>query len=125
MIPAFDPGPNPFGPPPIFTGGFGPATTELAGEVADGFITHPFQSRQSLLTNALPAIERGLTASDRTRASFEIVSATLVVTADDADGLERSKEAARKQLAFYGPPRRTGRRWTATAGAPCMTSSAR
>ena len=24
MIPAFDPGPNPYGPPPILTGGFGP-----------------------------------------------------------------------------------------------------
>jgi alkanesulfonate monooxygenase SsuD/methylene tetrahydromethanopterin reductase-like flavin-dependent oxidoreductase (luciferase family) len=32
MIPAFDPGPNPFGPPPIFTGGFGPLMTAVAGE---------------------------------------------------------------------------------------------
>ncbi len=47
-VPAFDPGPNPFGPPPIFTGGFGPRMTAVAGEAADGFFAHPFNSRKSL-----------------------------------------------------------------------------
>jgi probable F420-dependent oxidoreductase len=102
MIPAFDPGPNPFGPPPILTGGFGPLMTELAGEVANGFIAHPFNSRQSLLQNTMPALERGLAKSARARTDFEIVCATLVVTADDEATLEQSKLAARKQLAFYG-----------------------
>jgi probable F420-dependent oxidoreductase len=102
MIPAFDPGPNPFGPPPIFTAGFGPVMTRLAGEVADGFFAHPFSTRRSLLENTLPALERGLAASGRPREALEIVCATLVVTADDEAGFERAKRAARKQLAFYG-----------------------
>ena len=102
MIPAFDPGPNPFGPPPIWTGGFGPRMTEVAGEIADGFIAHPFQTRESLLGNALPALERGLAKAGRSRDSLEIVCATLVVTADTEDRFEASKAAARKQLAFYG-----------------------
>lgn len=102
MIPAFDPGPNPFGPPKVFTGGFGPLMTELAGEVSDGFITHPFHTRKSLLENALPALERGLSKSGRNRQSLEVMSPTLVVTAATEDELERSKAAARKQLAFYG-----------------------
>ena len=102
MIPAFDPGPNEFGPPPIVTGGFGPLMTEVAGEVADGFIAHPFSSRKSLLENTLPAIERGLANSGRARGDFEILCATLTVTADDEDEFERVKLAARKQLAFYG-----------------------
>ena len=102
MIPAFDPGPNEFGPPPIVTGGFGPLMTEVAGEVADGFIAHPFSRRKSLLENTLPAIERGLVKSGRARGDFEIVCATLTVTADDEDEFERVKLAARKQLAFYG-----------------------
>ena len=102
MIPAFDPGPNEFGPPPIVTGGFGPLMTEVAGEVADGFIAHPFSSRKSLLENTLPAIERGLAKSGRARGDFEILCATLTVTADDEDEFERVKLAARKQLAFYG-----------------------
>jgi probable F420-dependent oxidoreductase len=102
MIPAFDPGPNPFGPPPIFTGGFGPRMTELAGETADGFIAHPFNTRRSLLENVVPALERGLAKAGRRRDQIEVVCATLVVTADDDAELERAKAAARKQLAFYG-----------------------
>jgi probable F420-dependent oxidoreductase len=102
MIPAFDPGPNPFGPPPIFTGGFGPLMTAVAGEAADGFFAHPFNSRKSLLENTLPALEKGLAKSGRTRDDLEIICATLTVTADDEQEFERVKLAARKQLAFYG-----------------------
>jgi probable F420-dependent oxidoreductase len=73
MIPAFDPGPNPFGPPPVFTGGFGPLMTELAGEVCDGFIAHPFTTRKSLLEITLPAISRGLARAGRGRDSLELM----------------------------------------------------
>ena len=102
MIPAFDPGPNPFGPPPIYLGGFGPRMLEMAGEVADGFIAHPFNTRESLLQSALPALERGLARAGRSRASLDVICATLVVTADGEAELERSRRAARQQLAFYG-----------------------
>ncbi|MDJ0849104.1 MAG: TIGR03617 family F420-dependent LLM class oxidoreductase [Myxococcota bacterium] len=102
MIPAFDPGPHPFGPPPIYTGGFGPLMTEVAGEVADGFFAHPFNTRESLLTNTLPALEKGLAKSGRRRESLDVICSTLVVTADEEAELERVKRAARKQLAFYG-----------------------
>ena len=104
MIPAFNPGPNPFGPPPILTGGFGPLMTEVAGEAADGFIAHPFNSRKSLLENTMPALRSGLARSGRERKDFEIICATLTVTAasDDEQEFERVKLAARKQLAFYG-----------------------
>jgi probable F420-dependent oxidoreductase len=102
MIPAFDPGPNPFGPPPIYLAGFGPRMTEVAGEVADGFFAHPFQTRRSLLEATLPALERGLAKSGRRRADLDVVCATLVVTADGEDEFARVVAAARKQLAFYG-----------------------
>ena len=102
MIPAFDPGPNPFGPPPIYTGGFGPRMTELAGEVADGFMTHPFTTRESLLQNTLPALERGLAKAGRRREHLDVLGAALVVTADEEAEFARVKRAARKQLAFYG-----------------------
>jgi probable F420-dependent oxidoreductase len=102
MIPAFDPGPNPFGPPPIYTAGFGPGMTAVAGEVADGFFCHPFNSRKSLLANTLPALEQGLAKSRRSRGDLEIICPTLTVTADDEREFERVKLAARKQLAFYG-----------------------
>lgn len=59
MVPAFDPGPNPFGPPPILTAGFGPRMTEVAGEVSDGFLVHPLNTRRSLEELTVPAIARG------------------------------------------------------------------
>ena len=102
MIPAFNPGPNPYGPPPIFTGGFGPLMTRVAGEVADGFFAHPFTTRKSLLENSLPALKKGLVDSGRSREDLEIICSTLVVTADTAEQFEASKLAARKQLGFYG-----------------------
>jgi len=102
MIPAFDPGPNPYGPPPVLTGGFGPLMTAVAGEVADGFIAHPFNSRRSLLQNTLPALEQGLAKSGRGRADIEVICATLLVTAGTEEAFAAAKLAARKQLAFYG-----------------------
>jgi probable F420-dependent oxidoreductase len=102
MIPAFDPGPNPYGSPPIFTGGFGPLMTRVAGEVSNGFIAHPFNTRKSLLENALPALEKGLGKSGRTREDLEVMCATLIVTADTEKEFAASRLAARKQLAFYG-----------------------
>ncbi len=102
MIPAFDPGPNPYGPPPIYTAGFGPRMTRVAGEVADGFFAHPFNTRRSLLENTLPALDEGLASSGRRREDLDVICATLVVTADREEDFARVREAARKQLAFYG-----------------------
>jgi probable F420-dependent oxidoreductase len=102
MIPAFDPGPNPFGPPPILVGGFGPRMCEVAGENADGLLAHPFNTRESLTTLVLPAFERGLAKRGRTRRDVEVICATLVVTADDERDFARVVAAARKHIAFYG-----------------------
>jgi probable F420-dependent oxidoreductase len=102
MIPAFNPGPNEFGPPPIYTGGFGPLMTAVAGEAADGFFAHPFTTRKSLLENVLPALTKGLKKAGRTREQLDVICATLTVTADTEEAFEASKLAARKQLGFYG-----------------------
>jgi probable F420-dependent oxidoreductase len=102
MIPAFNPGPNPYGPPPIFTGGFGPLMTAVAGEVADGFITHPFNTRESLLKNTMPNLEKGLAKAGRSRSDLEIMCGTIIVTADTEEKLDEIKRVVKKQLAFYG-----------------------
>jgi probable F420-dependent oxidoreductase len=102
MIPAFDPGPNPFGPPRILTAGFGPQMTSVAGEVADGFLVHPVNSRRSLLELTRPAIAAGAERAGRDVNDVEIVCVTIVVTGRNEEELERSREAVRAQLAFYG-----------------------
>lgn len=102
MIPAFDPGPNPFGRPKIFTAGVGPLMTEVAGEVADGFLVHPVNTRRSLLELTVPALQRGAARAGRSAADVELVCVTIVVTGRDDEELHRSREAVREQLAFYG-----------------------
>jgi len=102
MIPAFDPGPNPYGPPPIFSAGFGPKMTEVAGEVADGFLVHPVNSRQSLLELTMPAIARGAERAGRLADDVQVVCVTIVVTGRTEEEMARSREAVRAQLAFYG-----------------------
>ena len=102
MIPAFDPGPNPFGRPPIWLGGVGPRMIETAGEVADGFIAHPFATRRSLTEHVLPALARGLARAGRSRDDLHVVCATIVVTAEREEELARIRRAVKKQLAFYG-----------------------
>ena len=44
MTPTFVPGPNPFGPPPIYLGALGPRLTRATAEVADGLLVMPFGS---------------------------------------------------------------------------------
>jgi len=102
MIPAFDPGPNEFGRPRVFTAGYGPRMTEVAGEVADGFFVHPFTTRRSLREITVPAIARGAERARRDAAEVEIVCVTIVVTGRDDQEMARSREGVRKQLAFYG-----------------------
>jgi probable F420-dependent oxidoreductase len=102
MTPAFDPGPNPYGPPRIFTAGVQARMTEVAGEVADGFIAHPFSTRRSLQTHTLPALQRGLEKSGRSQRDFEVVCVTLVATGETEAELGAARAVVRKQLAFYG-----------------------
>ena len=102
MTPAFDPGPNPFGPPRIFLAGVQPRMTEVAGEVADGFVAHPFATRKSLEEVVLPALTRGREKSGRRREDFEIMCVTLLATGETAEEIDANKEVVRKQLAFYG-----------------------
>ena len=102
MTPAFDPGPNPYGPPPIFVGGFGPRMVSVAGEVADGLIVHPFASRRSVEEVTLPALDEGLRRAGRSRDDVQVVWVTMVVTWDDLHGRDAAIRSAKEQLAFYG-----------------------
>ena len=54
--------------PQIFLAGVGPRMTEVAGEVADGFMIHPFSTEKFMRETTMPALERGLAKSGRTRA---------------------------------------------------------
>ncbi len=102
MTPFFNPGPSPYGLPGIFLAGVGPRMTEMAGEIADGFIVHPFGSEQSLRTLTIPALARGAARAGRALADVEVAFPLMAVVADNDEQLMRGREAMRPRLAFYG-----------------------
>src|SRR2546423_2175800 len=66
MTPFFHPGPHPYGPPRLWLDRVPPAMTEVAGEVADGFLVHPFSTDRVLREGTLPALQRGFDPGGRT-----------------------------------------------------------
>jgi probable F420-dependent oxidoreductase len=102
MTPVFNPGPHPFGPPPIFLAGVGPKMTEVCGEVADGFFVHPFGTHESLHELTRPALERGLVRAGRDRSALEVSAQIMVCTGTNDEEIANVRQATKQQIAFYG-----------------------
>ena len=90
------------GVPRIFLAGVGPAMTEVAGEVADGFICHPFTTERYLREVTLPALRRGREKAGRDLGGFEISGPSFVVTGGTEEDTAAVDEGTRRQIAFYG-----------------------
>ncbi|KQY27868.1 MULTISPECIES: TIGR03617 family F420-dependent LLM class oxidoreductase [Nocardia] len=95
MTPTFVPGPNPYGPPPIYLGALGPRLTRATAEVADGLLVMPFGTKRFLHETTLPAVRAGLSAAGRSEDDFEVVPEIIVSVGDD-------HASTRMLLAFYG-----------------------
>jgi probable F420-dependent oxidoreductase len=67
----------------------------LAGEVADGFVVHPYHTQKYLAEVIRPAIEAGAQRAGRSIRDV-IVSSMVFVAVNDAE-----REAARAQISFY------------------------
>lgn len=96
LPPAFDPGPHRHGRARIHIGGVGPRMVAVAGEVADGLITHPFASRRSLEELVLPAL-----GDARGRDGFQVVAVVMLATGDTGADLDEAIATVRGQIAFY------------------------
>src|SRR4030095_931581 len=104
MTPMFTPTNTKHGAPKVLLAAVGPRMTEVAGEVADGMIVHGFTTPKYVQEVTLPAIERGLAATGRSRKGFQLACPVFVVTGRDAKEWEQSRGAVCKQVAFYGSP---------------------
>jgi len=102
MTPFFDPGPLACAPPRVFLAGVGPQMTEVAGEVADGFLVHPFHTPEFLRETTLPALERGLARVGRQRSELAIACQVMIAVGRSRDELANARAALRGQIAFYG-----------------------
>jgi len=102
MTPAFTPSNLEHGAPKVILAAVGPKMTEVAGEVADGMIVHPFSTLPFIRNVTLPAIDRGLAKAGRSREGFEISYSPMVVTGLDEAQMAASKKAITERIAFYG-----------------------
>jgi len=106
MQPFFNPGPLESGPPPVLMGGVGPRMTALAGEVADGLMTHPTNSSARYLREVvLPRVAEGAASAERAHGATAIMAAGLVATGVDDAAVAAKREWARELLTFlYSTP---------------------
>lgn len=102
MTPFFNPGPTGHGIPQIFLAAVGEKMTEVVGEVCDGMFVHGFSTEKYIRETTLPALERGLAKSGRTRADLELSFPVFVVTGETDEEWQTADAAVREQIAFYG-----------------------
>src|SRR6476619_4758424 len=100
MTPFFEPGPNPHGAPPIFVAGLGPRMTEMAAEVGDGLLIHPFHTERFVREQAAAAVERVLARAGRARDDFTVAVTTIVLTGCDEEELKRADEGVLRLLSI-------------------------
>ncbi len=100
LTPNFNPGPTGQTSIPIGLAAVGPKMTELAAEVANFVILHPFTHVDFLDSITRPALHRGLQRADRSRQDLEVVGSVFAF----AEGAEAAQYDAviRQKIAFYG-----------------------
>jgi probable F420-dependent oxidoreductase len=102
MTPNFNPGPNPYGKPPVLVGALGPKMSEMTAEVADGILVMPFNSKRHFSERTLPAIERGLATAGRSQADFEIVLEVICAVGQTDSEVIAATSGVKALLGFYG-----------------------
>lgn len=95
MSPFFNPGPIENPDIPIYIAGVNTGLAKLAGEVCDGFHTHPLNSNRYLAEVIVPAIEVGATKAGRKRDDISISVTAFVATTPEEENFVRA------QLSFY------------------------
>jgi probable F420-dependent oxidoreductase len=106
MQPFFSPGPPAHGTVPILLGGVGPRMTALAGEVADGLMTHPTNTAPRYLREVVwPRLARGAARASRPRGSAQLMVGPLVATGPEEADVRAEREQVRQLLGFlYSTP---------------------
>ena len=102
MTPMFDPGPFEYGRPKISLAAVGPLMTKVAGRVADGFVSHSFQTEAYLRDVTLPALAAGAAEAGRDVADIEVSMPMFIVSGATEEEQAKRKQATKQQVAFYG-----------------------
>ena len=102
MSPMFVPEPHGSGPPRVVLAGVGERMTEVAGEVADGFLPHGFTTERYLREVTMPALQRGRARRGAGLDGFAVCGGPMVVTGATAEEMAAVDQQVRAQIAFYG-----------------------
>lgn len=106
MTPNFNPGPLDCGLPKIGLAMVGPVMAQVAGEVADVVMPHGgIMSDKYMREVLLPSVRKGLAKSGRTWNDIEINASGYLIMGQNDSEIERSVEAMRRPLSFYGSTR--------------------
>ena len=102
LQPYFNPGPlDGAQAPTLWLGGVNEKMCRLAGELADGFVTHPTNSNRAYLEDVcIPNIEKGAANAGRSAGDVKIVAGVPVVTGRTLDDMGAERERQRRSLAF-------------------------
>ena len=101
MTPFFNPGPIDYPRPGIYIAGVNEYMCRLAGELCDGFHTHPFHSIKYLDEVVFPNIQRGLEKAGRKRSDISVSSTVFVIAGENQREIEAAKGPVRQQISFY------------------------
>ena len=101
MTPIFVPDSMPWKPPPVWLAALGPMMTNLAGEISDGVLIHPFSSRKFLDEVTIPALTDGAEKSGR-KDKPKLITNSIVCSYRSDEEYEKAIKGAKFNLAFYG-----------------------
>lgn len=106
LQPFFNPGPIEHPHIPLLMGAVGPKMTNLAGEIADGMLTHPTNSSPRYIAEVVrPRLQQGADITSRSLENFRLMLGSLVATGPDAASVSGEREKWRNMLAFlYSTP---------------------
>jgi probable F420-dependent oxidoreductase len=106
MQPFFNPGPIEHPDIPILLGGVNPRMTRLAGEVADGFMSHPTNTSPRYLREVTVAeLAAGAEIARGKTTPLELIASTFVATGPTPADVARERERLREYLGFlYSTP---------------------
>lgn len=101
MTPAFTPTDIEYGRPKVTLAAVGPVMTEVAGEVADGLIVHPFSNEKYIREVTLPALQRGLEKAGRSRDDIEVIYSSFIISGPNEEAIEKSRLETKARISFY------------------------
>lgn len=105
LPPFFNPGPIEHPHVPIYAAAANTYMARLSGELCEGLRLHPIATFRYTREVILPAVAEGAARSGRDPAAFDLIGAPFMALGRNEEELEASKNALRKQIAFYASTR--------------------